>query len=189
MYFSFTKVLKWGEELKGDNMKENFWKTFKFSSEENESLARQGSQAAITTACCSDWGNNACSETNQKLALSTSTYPVYLPLQPKAAEQKSFGRGLQQVMQRSRTGRSWEMHDTIRTSHLMESFFLHFLSFPLKFMCFLGGFFCGGDFLTVCVFHAGVQWTISPLCYGKSLWDGNYVWACPKNKLEWRNSN
>lgn len=75
--------------LKGVNrLEENIWKTLK--KKRKESSARRRSQAAITTACCSDGGDNACSGANTKLALWTSAHPVFLHLEPKAAEHKSL---------------------------------------------------------------------------------------------------
>lgn len=89
----------------------------KNSSEENESSARKRSQAAITTACCGDGGDNTHSGVSRKLALWTSAHPVHHHLKPKTLT--PFKGGLPQVRQRSCTGRSWEVHNAIRTSHLM----------------------------------------------------------------------
>lgn len=71
--------------------------------QKNERSTRRRSQTAITTACCSDGGDNVRSGANRKLALWTSAHPVFLHLQPKAAEQKSL-TSFKGVSQRSGKG-------------------------------------------------------------------------------------
>lgn len=80
---------------------------------------------------------------NRKLALWTSDHPVFTPpwAQSGGAEVLDFfQRGLPEVRQRSHTWRSWELHNAIRTSHLIVCM----LHFCVVFFCLFhfSWFFC-----------------------------------------------
>lgn len=106
-------------------MEGNVGKTFK-----KNGFSVKRSQAEITTVCCSDGGDNRLWGKQSRLSEPRITSSL-LHLEPRAAQQKSltsFKGGLPEVRKRSHAGRSREVHNTIKTSHLIACM-LDFLGF------------------------------------------------------------
>lgn len=136
-YFQVSEV----KGLKRENrVEENICKTFKKKKmkarwERDHRLKLQQCAAVMEVITRSG--------ANRKLALWTSDHPVFTPpwAQSGGAEVLDFfQRGLPEVRQRSHTWRSWELHNAIRTSHLIVCM----LHFCVVFFCFFhfSWFFC-----------------------------------------------
>ena len=128
-WFSFQVSEVKGWQLGGGEHLKDFLKKKK-----KERSARKRSQAAITTACSSDGGDNVRSAANRKLALWTSVHPVFLHLEPKAAEQKSL-TSFKGVSQGSRKGGIQEGAGKCTTQSALAAFFCLF-HFSWLFGCF-----------------------------------------------------